>query len=373
MPDQVRDVVSRMVAAGEPEENIALVIQHMSKVEPVAPVPSHAPEPTRDPMTQSYIDAMRQRGLEPSESELHGFKQMMDGAMGGGLVTAAPTAVGKAVQEFAPGVSAALKGGAQKLYSGLLKAKDATIERFPTVVQDLLTARAPISQGGRAKVIQGLRRVGQEKDVLLKGADERAMIPRETLRRGLDDSLDTAIQTSEAPVKDMEKLAKIERDLIPDDAGILPSRADQIKSKLQSEADRGFRGAKMGLKVNDMGARAKMAVSNEAKQALEAIEPKLKDVNAAYASGKGQSIALRDALKRADKHNVIGISDLIGGGVGGAVGGPGGGAAGVALMKLLNNPNTGSRMAIGMNEAAKIPHLDQAMKAAMLSLLSEQQ
>jgi hypothetical protein len=302
-----------------------------------------------------------------------GYGQAIDGILGGGVSSAAPTAVGKAVQQFAPGVSKALKGGAERLYGGLLKAKDSTIERFPTVVQDLLKARAPISQGGRAKVITGLKKVGAEKNALLQGADERAMVPREALRGGLDDSLDAAIANSETPVKDMGKLAKMEKELIPDEPGILPSRADRIKTKLQTEAQRGYLGNKTGAKVTDTAANAKMNVAGRAKGALEAIEPKLGPVNAAYASGKGQSIALRDALKRTEKHSPIGISDLLGAGVGTVAGGPIGGALGVGAMKALNHPNTGSRAAIYMNDAGRIPHLDQAMKAALLALLAEQE
>jgi hypothetical protein len=302
-----------------------------------------------------------------------GYGQAIDGILSGGVSSAAPTAVGKAVQQFAPGVSNALKGGAERLYGGLLKAKDSTIERFPTVVQDLLKARAPISQGGRSKVITGLKKVGAEKNALLQGADERAMVPREALRGGLDDSLDAAIANSETPVKDMGKLAKMEKELIPDEPGILPSRADRIKTKLQTEAQRGYLGNKTGAKVTDTAANAKMNVAGRAKGALEAIEPKLGPVNAAYGSGKGQSIALRDALKRTDKQGVFGMSDALGALTGTAVGGPAGGAAGVAVSKLLTHPNTGSRAAILMNDVGRIPHLDQATKAALLALLSQQE
>ena len=363
MADQLQDIVGRMVAAGESEADIAAVIRQMSAPEP---------QPALSPAEQLYEDAAKSKGFATDPSRREAFGRMSDGVMGGGVVTAAPTAVGAAVQQFAPGVSRALKGGAERVYGGLLKVKDATLERFPNVVQDLLKARAPISQGGRAKVIAGLRRVGAEKDALLKGADERAMVPRETFRRGLDGSLDDAIKHSDTPVKDMGRLAKIEKELIPDEPGVLPSRADKIKTKLQSEADRGFRGAKLGVKTSDTTARAKMAVSGEAKQALEAIEPRLQGVNAAYGSGKGQAQALREALKRTDKHSVIGLNDLIGAGVGSAMGGPAGGAAGWLLTKILGNANTGSRVAIGMNELSRIPHLDQAAKAAILALGQDQ-
>lgn len=331
------------------------------------------PEQKLHPAEQLYEDFQKKKGLPSTETGRRLSRNMGDGAMGGGLSSAAPTMIGKAVQQFAPGVSNALKGGAERLYGGLLKAKDATVERFPTVVQDLLKARAPISQGGRAKVLGNLKRVGAEKNALLDAADQRAMVPREALRGGLDDALDGAIANSDTPVKDMGKLAKMEKELIPDEPGILPSRADRIKSKLQTEADRGFRGAKMGVKVNDTTAKAKMNVAGRAKDALEQIEPKLGPVNAAYGSGKGQATALREALKRTDKHGVFGMSDAIGALTGSALGGPAGGAGGVALSKLLTHPYTGSRAAILMNDAGRIPHLDQAAKAALLALLSEQE
>jgi hypothetical protein len=42
-------------------------------------------------------------------------------------------------------------------------------------------------------------------------------------------------------------------------------------------------------------------------------------------------------------------------------------------MKILNHPNTGSRVAIGLDRAGRVPHLDQATKTALLALLSEQE
>lgn len=341
MADQLQEIVSRMMAAGESEADIAAAIQAFPAATP--------PEPTG--IDKIKADMQGKYGFTPRVTDW-----MVDGLSGGGVMTAAPAVQGGARM---------LQGVAQRMYGGLLKAKDATLERFPNVVQDLLAARVPISQGGRSKVVHGLKRIGAEKDALLKSADERAMVPRETLRRGLDDSLDNAISNSDSPVKDMGKLAKVEKELIPDEKGILPSRADRIKTKLGSEADRGFRAAKMGVKVNDTTARAKMGVADEAKLALEAIEPKLKGVNAAYGSGKGQAQALREALKRTDKHNVIGMNDLIGAGVGGAVGGPAGGVAGVLVNKVLSNPNAGSRVAIGLNEASK-HGLDDAIQRALL-------
>ena len=138
MPDQLRDIVARMVQAGEKEEDIAAVIQRLSTPDPVA-APEEAPAPTG--ISAAYAEALRSKGIEPTPQQLAANQRMTEGALGGGLSSAAPTAVGQAVQQFAPGVSRALKGGAERLYGGLLKAKDATVERFPNVLQDLLVMR----------------------------------------------------------------------------------------------------------------------------------------------------------------------------------------------------------------------------------------
>ncbi len=335
------------------------------------PVASHEPPSVGRQLSELRDTALQSKGIQLTDAEKQRSRKMADSAMSGGLATATPHAIDQAAQQFAPGLSNALKSGARKMYGGLLKAKDATIERFPNVVDDLVKAGIPISHSGRARVVTGLRKIGGEKQTLLNAADQRAMIPRETLRGGLDDVLESTIQNSDAPVRDMGKLAKIERELIPDEPGLLPSRADRVKTQLQSQADRAFRASKIGLKTTDTGARAKMAVSHRAKEAIEAIEPGMKDVNARYASGKGQAEALRDALKRTDKHSIIGVNDLIGAGLGSA-GGPAGIPVGVAAMRLATNPNIGSRIAIGGDRLARTPQLDQMTRMALLSMLAEQ-
>jgi hypothetical protein len=322
-------------------------------------------EPAEKPWYKRGIDDLQAvRDLREA-----GFGQSIDGAMSGGLSSAAPAAMG-AAKLLSPNVSSVIKRGAERMYGGLLKAKDATVERFPNVVKDLLASGTPISKGGRASTISRLKSIGTEKGALLQAADARAMVPRATLRSGLDDVLDDVIKTSEAPVKDMGKLAKIERDLIPDELGVLPSRADKIKTKLNSESDRALRQMKMGTRVSDTTARAKTGVALKAKQAVEAIEPKMADVNARYGSNKGQAEALREALKRTEKHGAIGMNDLIGGTLG-LAGGPAGVPAGVAAMRVLTNPNMGSRIAIGLDRVAKTPQLDQATRLAMMALLSD--
>lgn len=405
MPDQLTKHVQEMQAAGVPEADILAWVNQFDSVN--TPVPSHAPDRAFDESRPETFDpnympinTAREMGgnlIRNAPTVAAGAASMATGGVGvlpmlaaagagGGTALLRGDSLGDAVVEGlkqgamevgGQAVGGLLKAGGRRLYSGLLKAKDATLERFPNVVEDLMSNRRVISQPSRRRVIGDMQRIGTQKGQLLAGADQRAMVPRSVLREGLDDSLNEAMRSSEAPVKDMNTLAKMERDLLPDEMGVSPSRVDKIKTKLGSEADRGFRQTKMGTRVNDLKMRAKMNVSGRAKNALETIEPKLKDVNAAYASDKGQSAALRDALKRSDKHSMVTMSDMIGatvGGTGGAIGGGGVGAApgaalGVALTRALTNPRVGSGIAIGMNEASKVPSA-QAMR--LLDLLMSQ-
>ena len=282
------------------------------------------------------------------------------------------------------GVMGGLSKTGRKLYTSLLKPKDAVVESFPGVVDDLLKDRRLITQGGRAKAVAEQKAVGVEKGALLRRVDATGRtIPRETLRSGLDDVLTDAMATSARPAKDLGTLAKIEKELIPDEALLTPSRADAIKSQLQTEAARGYRQTKMGNRLTDTPMKARMAVAGKAKTAVEDAaqglttpgKKTLQDVNARYGSLKGQSKALRDATKREGNTSLIGMRDLIGAGVGGglgAAGGPAGMSAGAltgtAIMRLLAQPGTGSAVAIGANELSKIPYsqllrlLEQALQ-----------
>jgi hypothetical protein len=403
VPDPLKDIVQRMIDAGESEDNIALVIDRYAHQ-----------APTKEDQLRRLTDTIGGQGPRGDLGEQAPMIGGTIGAMAGGPIGAAAGGAGGtlvrdllranrgdvntprnpldaasniglnalgqgALSKAGDLLSSGLAYGGKQLYSGLLKAKDATLQRFPKVVDDLMAARVPISQGGRKAVVGRMQALGAEKEGLLKAADDRAMIPRSVMRSGLDDELQTAINTSDAPVKDLDKLAKVERDLLPDEPGVLPSRADKIKTKLQAESDRARRQMQMGTRVNDTGARAKLAVAHKTKDALETIEPKLADVNAAYGSHKGQSMALRDALQRTEKHGPVNMSDMIGGTLGagaGAITGGGIGAgpgalAGVAMTRALTSPAIGSRAAIGLSDLSKIPYA-QLVRLMQLSQLGHQ-
>lgn len=122
--------------------------------QPKAPAAAISAAPKRNPIDAIFTDALMSKGIQPTETQIRMNRQMMEGAMGGGLSSAGPTMVGaaKVAGEFAPQVTGALKGGAEALYGGLLKAKDAALKKTPTLVQDLLKARVPITPAGAAKV-----------------------------------------------------------------------------------------------------------------------------------------------------------------------------------------------------------------------------
>lgn len=265
-----------------------------------------------------------------------------------------------------------LAAGGRRLYSGLLKAKDATVQSFPTVVQDLIADARPITQGARRKVVEGMRRIGGEKGRVLAAADaEGKTVSRETLRSGLDDILQDVIAKSEQPGADMKSLAKIEREFIPDEPTVSVSRADAIKSSLQNKAQRGYRQQAMGTRVSDTPMRARQAIAAKAQQAVEEAAP-VAELNKQYARHKGESIALRDALKREGNNNLIGgakdLWALAGAGAGyAASGGDTERATQLGLIaRLLATPSTGSRAAILADRIGN----SQAIQTALRGLLA---
>ena len=148
MSDQLRDIVGRMVAAGESEEDIAAVIRQLSTappMDPIEPAVSHGPQPK----------SRREQMFE----EMPYLKKVEEGILGGGVFSAAPIA-GKA----ALGLGQKL---AQRVYTGLLKPKQAVKDSFGgsrAIAETALAERAPITQGGLLKVQS---RLGQSRQAAL--------------------------------------------------------------------------------------------------------------------------------------------------------------------------------------------------------------
>jgi hypothetical protein len=415
-----RVMASAPAGLSEAEFN-ALLDAEVAKEEAVSdlrPMASHGPEPeargssrlaTLGGMAGSLMGGSRATPMGvamagaggaagQAQTELmEGAREPYQAAGGGGFVPRMPTlsfqpgaltriAQAGGEQAVAEGVGRGIMGGltrgGKSLYTRLLKPKDATVENFPNVVEDLIKDRRLITPGSRAKALAAQKATGAEKGGILARADATGRtVPRETLRSGLDEVLTKAMASSEQPAADLGALAKLEKKLLPDEAELLPSRADAIKSQLQSKAARGYRQTKMGTRVNDLPMEARMAMAGKAKGGVEEVAEgilspsgkSLRDVNARYASLKGQTKALRDATKREGSTHVIGMRDLIGAGTGGALGYLGddtgtGAATGVGISRLLTTPRSGSAVAIGLNELGRIPYsqllrmLEQALQ-----------
>lgn len=401
MADQLSKLVAQMQSEGVPEADILAFVDQFDQITPAV---SHAPAQARPIATGGG----RGTGLDVRKSD----KWLSDNApsIGGALATVATGgatlpivgAIGAstlaatgggalgslmrgddartAASEGATqglfelggaGATRVLSGVGKRMYGGLLKAKDEVLEQFPNVVDDLLKNRRVIAKGSRQSAVSEMKSLFAQKRQILAAADSSGVtIPREKLRSSLDDELDLAISTSDSPAKDMDKLSKIERDFVPDETDLLPSRVDAIKSKLQGKSNRSLLQIKKGNRVSDTGARAKIALSKRAQQAVEDVAPDVAPLNAGYASEKGQARALKDALNRESSNGYVGMRELLAGLVGGTSFGTEGALAATAAMRMATHPYTGSAMAIGANELSKLP-LAQVMRAHQAALQSQ--
>ena len=186
--------------------------------------------------------------------------------------------------------------------------------------------------------------------------------------------LQEAIEKSATPAADLRGLAKVERELLPDEPILSLTRADAVKSSLQNEAQRGYRQMATGGRLSETPMKARVAVANKAREAVEQAAPAVGPLNKQYARLKGESTALRDALKReGNTLSIGGAKDLAGLAMGGgayyASQDPETAAILGVLTRLLATPRTGSLAALLMDRTgrgAQVAH-PQMMRAAMLA------
>jgi hypothetical protein len=353
--DQLRDIVGRMVEAGESEENIALVIQRMSH---------DAPEPP-----QTFREQM--------EARVPSIKQMEEGILGGGVLTAAPAA--------AQGGLKLIQGLARRLYGGLLKPKQGLKDSFGDAKQiagTLLDERAAISKGGLEKVqgrladsrntamqmVKDAEAAGTQGVVAKDVISEFAPVVKE-LRKRVD--IGQANQLGEVGTRGKRILATTSRT-----GGDIPlTRAQALKETAQDAASGAYRAKERGL-TKQLGADDMLdeAVAKGLRKGIERKVPGIGPQNARTQQLIGGRNALEDALEREANNNMLGggrdWAALLAGGAGTASGGPAMGAAGAALMRLMATPSSGSRIAIGMNEASKLG-LDDAVQRALMVAMSQ--
>lgn len=366
MADQLQEIVSRMMAAGESEQDIAAVIQSF----PAAVSNDEPAEPTSG-TDQIKADMQGKYGFTPRVTDW-----MVDGLSGGGVMTAAP-----AVQQGGK----MLQGVAKRLMGGLLKPKQAVKDSFGDATEiagALLENRAPISRGGVEKMTGRLKdsrntamqMVGEAEKAGMQGVvakdvvSEFAPVVKE-LRKRVD--IGQADELGKVGERGKRILATTRHH-----AGDIPlTKAQALKETAQDASSGAYRAIERGtqkqLSADDL---LDTAVARGMKQGIERKVPGVKAQNAQTQKLIGGTRALEDAVEREANNNMLGgmrdIGALIAGIGGTAVGGPVLGTAGAAILRGMATPSIGSRAAIGLNEASKLG-LDDAMQRALLVAMSQ--
>jgi len=368
MADQLREIVSRMVAAGESEADIAAVIQRLSATEP----------PKRPETMSDLMDAaLQSKGITRTPEAREMSNRMAEGAAGGGIVTAAPAVAmegGKIIQ-----------GLARRLYGGLLKPKQALKDSFGDAKQiatTLLEERAPISRGGLEKVAGRMKdsrtaAMGLVRDA--EAAGTQGVVAKDVLgefkpvvselRKRVD--IGQANELGQVGARGRRILATTART-----GGDIPlTKAQALKETAQEASSGAYRAMERGgqkqLSADDL---LDTAVARGLKQGIERKVPGVQVQNARTQKLLGGTRALEDAVEREANNNMLGggrdWAALLAGITGTAAGSPIGGAMAAGGMRALATPSTGSRIAIGMNEASKLG-LDDAVQRALLVALSQ--
>lgn len=309
----------------------------------------------------------------------------MGGAAGSGVKMLGETLLGKREapgaleQAQEAGIEAAKQGVSQlggqlagkglqfagkRLYSGLLKPAKALRESFGgsgAIAETALQQRIPISTGGLEKVTGRLGGSRAKALELVRAADEAgstspkaAEIIREfepvveTLRKRADvgqaSELARVGQRGKAIVKTMGRLPSL-------------SRVQELKEAAQDAASGAYRTIQRGgakqLSAEDL---LDEATARGLRKSIEARVPGMAAQNAETQRLLGVTRALEDATQReAGNAMVGGMRDFGMGAIAGLAGGGPSGLAAASMGRLLSTPSSGSRAAIALYQAGKLP------------------
>lgn len=351
----VRDIVAKMVAAGESEADIAAVIQQLGNAKPQG-----------NPAERLYDDFARANNAEPNPSRREAFGRMSDGVMGGGVMTAAPAAAKEGLK-LATGL-------AQRLYTGLLKPSKAVREEFGDVAPGLLDKRRLITKSGADAADAAIDQSSKVANDMIANA------PRPTLGvsarrvvqefRPVRDAVKARVDAGVTPASELSQIGERARRIrqTGQAAGgrIEPVRAQTLK-KTSQEAAEGAYAQMQGRSKKMLGTDDLLdaATARGFKGGLEDIIPGIGAQNRNTQTLIGESRALSDAVGRTSNHLPFGsVSDLAAMGVGMA--NP---LLGVAA-KASTMAGPGSAMAIALNELGK-RGLDAATERALSVAMSQ--
>lgn len=358
MPD-VRGIVSKMVAAGESEADIAAVIQRMSAQ------PQQPAKPS-DGLSDTFAAAMRSKGIEPTTSQMEMTKRTSEGILGGGVMTAAPAAAKEGLK--------LVSGLARRMYSGLLKSSKAVRQEFGDVAPGLLDKRRIISKGGAEAAetaVDDSAKVAT--DMITNAPKPSPGVPaRRVVQefRPVRDAVKARVDAGVAPASELSQIGERARRIrqTGQAAGgrIDPVRAQTLK-KTSQEAAEGAYAQMQGRSKKMLGTDDLLdaATARGFKGGLEDIIPGIGAQNRNTQALIGESRAMADAVGRTNNHLPFGsVSDLAAMSAGAA--NPILGVAG----KLSTMAGPGSAMAIALNELGK-RGLDDASQRALMVVMSQ--
>lgn len=305
-----------------------------------------------------------------------------DVPQGGALLTDLATAgaVEGGTQAVGGAIGSGLTRGARRLYQGLAKPATALRREFPTLIDDALTERIPLTRGGAGRIEARMRGSAQEADALIDAAQAGGAAP--VAVRDVLPALRPVVSTlrQRAEIGQPSQLTAVgqrgRRLLAAHPQGIPLTRAQQLKRTAQTAASGAYRAQQRGVKTelspDDL---LDEAVAKGLRGAIERRVPAVAPVNARTQSQIGVDRMVNDALSREGNTLAInGLRDLgaIGGGagLGAAVGAPGTGLGAGLLLKLLSTPSTGSHAAILAHDAARLGLPTHVLRALMSSRTS---
>jgi hypothetical protein len=309
-----------------------------------------------------------------------GLQRLVEGAESGSIVTGAPAAI-------AQGGTKLIQGLARRLYGGLLKPAKGLKDSFgdaKEIAGTLLDERAAISKGGVEKMTKRLAESRSNAMGMVKAAEDagtQGVIAKDVvsefapvvkeLRKRVD--IGQANELGQVGQRGKRILATTART-----GGDIPlTRSQALKETAQDAASGAYRARERGLQkqlsADDM---LDEAVAKGFRKGIERKVPGVDVQNARTQKLIGGRNAVEDAVEREANNNMLGggrdWAALLAGitGTGATGGNPLAGAGAAAAMRMLATPSTGSRIAIGMNEASKLG-LDDAVQRALMVAMSQ--
>lgn len=414
MPDpKLQAIVEKMVAAGEPEENIALVIQHYKP--PAEPAPAQKPSapqglidrvladnPALPPMlraTQSVLRIVKNNPIQAgaiaggiAAAPVSGGASLLPaaaaaglGAAGGaGLGAIANAALGNeqgpqtaggvlgtmakegALGATGEGVGRAVGSAAQLAGRGLYRAGllpiNQVLGKYGDVVKTGVENAVPVSKGGleQATAIKGARILS--KKATLSEADQRAMFSANQIGQDALSKLDTqAADLRRAGEGDPSQLfeSRIKAFVNANPNGTLtPSRLEGVKSTLDDRVG----GAYAKLRKREPltpREQARLELTQAASRAQESVVPGYRQMNRGIMDASGLERAIQRRTQGSGGNQGLENALTMLGGIS---------ALPTRLLMLPQVLSTAGIGAYKAGQAATVP-LAQTLKAALIAAL----